>query len=254
VEDGTIFSMTDFAVDKAEQLWGISAYAVHPLQVNGTAVACGAEIALQTPQDPRFYGLTFAPVGVLDAAKEVLVAGNNVGELWSISESGQLSLRGNFGTVPANDGQGHAYAGTHVGKPFALSGDIVFLANGGDPVGFATVRDCDNPAMSTTCSDINTLIEIDVPKLDPGGSQSVRKSIRGQIVKRPGCADGTDGLYGDMYGIAAWKAKVYGFSRSGSIVEIDTTDGTACQVVPNTAKKFAGAGVTTLAPIIPLPE
>lgn len=256
VDDGTIFSMTDFAVDKGEQIWGISAYAVHPLQVNGTGVACGAEIALQTPQDPSFYGLTFAPVGVLDATKEVLVAGNNIGQLWSINEGGELSLRGNFDTVPPDDGHGHPYE--HPGTVFALSGDIVFLANGGNPVGFATVRDCADPTMSTTCSDDNTLIEIDVPKLaNMNGNQSVRKSLRGKIVKRAGCTDDTDaagGFYGDMYGIAAWKSKVYGFSRSGNIVEIDTTDGTACRVVPNTGLKFAGAGVTTLAPIIPLPE
>jgi hypothetical protein len=258
VEEGTIFSMTDFAVDKGEQLWGISAYAVHPLQVNGAAVACGAEIALQVPQDLRFYGMTFAPVGVLDPAKEVLVAGNNGGELWAIDEGGALSLRGNFGPVPSDDGQGHPYDPAHKDTIFALSGDIVFLANGGNPVGFATVRDCADPMQTNTCSDDNTLIEIDVPKLaNMNGNQSVRKTIRGKIVKRAGCTDDTDaadGFYGDMYGIAAWKSKVYGFSRSGNIVEIDTTDGTACRVVPNTGLKFAGAGVTTLAPIIPLPE
>ena len=255
VDDGTIFSMTDFAVDRGEQIWGISAYAVHPLQVNGAAVACGAEIALQIPQELRFYGMTFAPIGVIDPATEVLVAGNNGGELWAISESGQLNLRGNFGMVPMDDGQGHSYKATHVNKPFGLSGDIVFLANGDNPVGFATVRDCLIPAETNDCSTVNTLIEIDVPKLaNMNNTESVRKSIRGQIVKRPGCADGTDGLYGNMYGIAAWKDKVYGFSRSGYIVEIDTTDGTACQVVPNTGLKFAGAGVTTLAPIVPPPE
>jgi len=255
VADGTIFSMTDFAVDKGEQLWAISAYAVHPLQIDGTSVPCGQEIALQTPDNPRFYGLTFAPVGVLDPAKEVLVAGNTGGEVWAIDDTGALSLRGNFGTVPANDGHGHSYPAAHQGTAFALSGDIVFLANDGDPVGFATVRDCSDPLNAATCNTVNTLIEIDVPKLATGnGTQLVRKSLRGQIVKAAGCADGTDGVYGNMYGIAAWKDKVYGFSRSGSIVEIDTTDGTACQVVPNTGLKFAGAGVTTLAPVIPLPE
>lgn len=255
VTDGTIFAMTDFAVDKGEQLWGISAYAVHPLQIDGTSVPCGQEVALQIPDNPRFYGLTFAPEGVLDPTKEVLVAGNTGGELWAIDEAGALSLRGNFGPVPANDGHGHAYDPDHQGTTFALSGDIVFLANDGAPVGFATVRDCSDPLNAATCNPVNTLIEIDVPKLAMGnGNQLVRKSLRGQIVKRAGCDDGTDGMYGNMYGIAAWKDKVYGFSRSGSIVEIDTTDGTACQVVPNTGLKFAGAGVTTLAPVIPLPE
>lgn len=260
VADESVEAMTDFAVDKSEKLWGISAYAVHALLGEGTSVQCGQQIGLQgLPQDPRFYGLTFAPIGVIDPAKEVLVAGNTQGQLWAVGEGGALTLRGNFGTVPDDDGQGHDYAVTHRGELFALSGDIVFLANNGSPVGFATVRDCADVTQPSTCNEDDTLIEIDVSKLSNmnNANESVRKSIRGKIVKREGCADGTTGAvgeYGHMYGIAAWKDKVYGFSRKGNIVEIDTDDGTACGVVANTGKKFAGAGVTTLAPIVPVPE
>ena len=86
------------------------------------------------------------------------VAGNNAGELWAIDSGGTLTQHGNFGTVPANDGHGHTYPAANKGQLWELSGDIVFLANGGSPVGFATVRDCPNPPSQTGCSTIDTLI------------------------------------------------------------------------------------------------
>ena len=56
-----------------------------------------------------------------------------------------------------------------------------------------------------------------------------------------------------MFGIAAWNDKVYGFSRSGNLVEINTADGTGCLVTQYADDKFAGAGVTTMAPVTPPP-
>jgi hypothetical protein len=242
-------AMTDFAVDKDLHLWGVSKSAVHPLTVQGSAVHCGAAVPLDPSKNVSFYALTFAPAGVLDPTKEVLVAGNTAGQLWAIDGAGNLSQHGTFGKVPNDDGNGNAY--DNAGKEWELSGDIVFLANGGKPIGFATVRDCPNPPSTKNCNTVNTLIEIDVAKLGAATTQSVTKAVRGQIVKRQGCNDATQGDYGNMYGIAAWGSKVYGFSRSGMLVEIDTSDGTGCLVQAYDADKFSGAGVTTLAPIQP---
>ena len=59
--------------------------------------------------------------------------------------------------------------------------------------------------------------------------------------------------YGSMFGIAAWNSKVYGFSHSGAVVEIDNTTGGAC-LLQRGAEVWLGAGVTTVAPVIaPLP-
>ncbi|HEY3357730.1 MAG TPA: hypothetical protein VGQ83_31040 [Polyangia bacterium] len=55
--------MTDIAVDKDGHLYGVSASAVYPLQVNGTTVHCATRWPL--PTGARFYGLTFAPATVL---------------------------------------------------------------------------------------------------------------------------------------------------------------------------------------------
>jgi hypothetical protein len=245
-------SMTDLAVNGQGDLWGISAKNVYHLAPSGGAVHCDKTIPLTNPATVQFYGLTFAPVGVLGAGKEVLVAGNTDGELWSIDENGTLALHGNLGKVPANDGQGHTYSSKNQGQRWELSGDIVFLANGGKAVGFATVRDCPKPPSTQGCNTTDTLLEIDVAKLGSATTQSVAKAVRGQIVAGAGCAAPSGGPFGSMYGIAAWSSKVHGFSHSGAIVEIDNVTGAAC-LVKSGAELWDGAGVTTVAPVIAPP-
>jgi hypothetical protein len=58
-----------------------------------------------------------------------------------------------------------------------------------------------------------------------------------------------------MFGIVAFQAKVYGFSRRGDFIEIDNDTGTGCLVTPSPTVKFAGAGITTIAPVaVPPPR
>jgi hypothetical protein len=198
-----------------------------------------------------FYGLTFAPAGVLGAG-EVLVASNTAGELWSVVPSGtsaSVTQHGTFGTVPANDGHGHTMK--YPGTAWELSGDIVFLANNGSPVGFATVRDCEKPPSSSNCNETDTLIEIDVGALKSATTQSVVQSVRGQVVKAASCTDPDNTTYGSMYGIAAFGADVLGFSHEDTIVKIDNTDGTACLVLNTSGNAWSGAAITTVAPVMP---
>src|SRR5262249_52428475 len=155
---------------------------------------------------------------------------------------GNLTQHGTFGAVPASDGHGHTYK--NAGKEWELSGDIVFLANNGNPLGFATVRDCPTPPSTTSCNTTDTLIELDLTLLKTAGAQVVTKQtggVRGQIVKAPGCNDPTNTSYGSMYGIAAYQDKVYGFSHQGYIVTIDNNDGTACLALQTTSDSWAGA-------------
>jgi len=176
-------------------------------------------------------------VGVLDPAKEVLVAGNSAGELWAVDSSGNLTQHGNFGTVPANDGHGHTYS--YPGTQWELSGDIVFLANNGSPVGFATIRDCKTPPSSATCNKSDTLAQINMSALKSATTGSVLQSIRGEIVG-----------FGSMYGISAYEDKVFGFSHSGDIVQINNSDGTATLVQSTPSNLWAGAGVSTAVKVI----
>ena len=257
---GQDYSMTDIAVNETGELWGISSHYVYPLQISGTTVHCVSSYALNAPNGVVFYGLTFAPTGVLGSG-EVLVAANTAGELYSVVQSGNgvtLTQHGTFGDVPTNDGRGHNYpsdssTGNTVGKAWELSGDIVFVKGSGSsgPLGFATVRDCATPPATSKCSNVDTLIEIDVGMLMNATTQSVTKSIRGQVVKSSTCNDPANQSYGGMYGIAASGASVYGFAHAGSIVQIDNNDGTACLVQSTPSQQWDGAAITTVENVVP---
>jgi hypothetical protein len=256
--DGQDPNMTDLAVSDTGEIWGISEANVYRLEVQANGVVhCAQTLPLNNPQQINFYALTFAPKGVLDPDAEVLIGGNSAGQLYAIDANGGLTQKGTFGAVPQNDGNGHTYDSENVNKPWALSGDIVFVANEGNPVGFATVRDCPTPPSSNGCNEVDTLIEIDVAAMTTATTGSVTKSIRGLIVKGPGCSDTAAG-YGRVYGIAAHQDKVFGFFRSsgdGFAIEIDNNQGTACLVSSYPETPFAGAGITTLAPVVPpIPE
>lgn len=257
---GKVSSMTDLAVDEDLHIWTVSAAAVHPITVTGNVAHCGQPITLTDPilmdKNKRFFALSFVPKGVLDPNKEVLVAGNTAGELWAIADDGTLTQHGTLGNIPKDDGHGHVYPNYDASKTRAweISGDIAFLSNNGKPVGFVTVRDCPNPPSSTGCNLVDTLLEIDMTKLVQVGKQSVKKSLRGQILKRPGCNDAANASYGYLYGIATWNDKVYGFGREGNLVDISLADGSACLVKNYPASMFSGAAVTTLAPVVPPPN
>jgi hypothetical protein len=248
-------AVNDIAVDKDGNVWGVTGDKGQPNYIfqvdlsNAGQVKCGQPLEVKASAGEQFFGLTFAPVGLINDQKEVLIGGNTAGELWAIDQTGAVSQHGSFGVVPSNDGNGNAYASNHVGSLWRLSGDMVFLANKGNPVGFATVRDCEDPQTTSTCSDIDTLIEIDLSKMKPVGKQSILKSIRGQILKRNGC-QGLPENFSRLFGIAAWNDNVYGFSSTQALVAISTEDAKGCLVQDYPGIGFYGAGVTTLAPIV----
>jgi hypothetical protein len=242
-------SMTDIAVDKDGKLYGIATKTIYlDMKIVGSSVQCTTNakaITGGTAAKAVFYGASFAPVGTLDPNNETLVVGNTDGELYEVDiTSGAITLINNFGTVPS--GQGFMYPG----GAWEMSGDIVFLANNGMPIGFATLRDCQAPPSSSSCNPTDTLVQIDLAKfaMGPAGNGV---TIRGPIVKSSGCADTTP-KYGGMYGIAAFEDKIIGFSHTGFTVSISNNDGTAC-LIAGTQPKWDGAGVTTTAPVVAPP-
>lgn len=234
-------SMTDIAIDKTGKLYGVSQVAAYPMTIQGGGVHCDDVWAL--PPNTKFYGLSLAPENTV-AAEETLVAANDAGEIYAISKTGQPTILGNFG----KDGNG---------KLYQLSGDIVFLSNNGAPVGFATVRVCPTSGSCTAVAD--TLVQLDLTKMKLGNTTSVVKSIRGVLKQGSSCTNTTPPpSYGSMYGIAAYKDQIYGFSHAGGIVQINNGNASVCLVsVPQVAAAdilFSGAGVTTVASVIPPPN
>ena len=229
-------SMTDIGVAKDGSLYGVSQGAAYPLTISGSNVHCAAKWPLPSKNN-NFYGLTVAPENTV-AAAETLIAADDSGSLWKIdATTGATTQVGTLGTDPSS------------GQPWGLSGDIVFLANSGSPVGFATVR--------VKSTDPDTLIEVDVSKV-VSGSASAMKAVIGKVAQGSGCAPPTSGSapsvgtgFKSMYGIAAYEDKVYGFSHLGDIVQIDNNTGSACLLSADSSRSFSGAGVTTSAPVVP---
>jgi hypothetical protein len=265
IGNGGATAMTDLAVDKDGKLYAVSGRDVYlDMKINGTTVQCAQNSKPLPSNTGTFYGASFAPAGTLDPSVETLITANSGGDLYVVdTATGNATLVGNFGNVPANDGNGFTYQ--HAGTRWELSGDIVFLENNGNPVGFATVRDCPTPPSTTGCDRTDTLIEIDATKLSKQNPTNVTTSVRGAVVKAQGCNDPNNTSYGSMYGIAAFQGDIIGFSRIYSsqqsaelslVVRIDNNKGTACLVADDTAQApggWAGAGVTTKAPVIKPP-
>ena len=231
--------MTDIAVSKDGRLFGVSPAAAFPLTIQGSTVHCEAKWPL--PYGTHFNGLSFAPENTV-APEEALIGGNATGGLyWIDQSSGTPTQVGTLGTDP------------NTGMPFGVSGDIVFMANHGNPVGFATVRTCTDPNVSSTCDKVDTLIEIDVGALHPG-TQSVLKAIRGKVTRGSWCTSASsETSFGAIFGIVALGSQVYGFSRWGDFVDIENGDGSGCFQWNATGVNFAGAGITTVAEVVAPP-
>lgn len=262
--------MTDIAVSKDGKLFGVSPTAAWPLSiqtitldagappsdggaadasaeggatdggaldagaVTQTIVHCDAKWPL--PYSTHFNGLSFAPENTI-AKGEVLVGGNALGELYAIdSNNGNPTIVGKLGTAPNN-------------LPWGVSGDIVFMANKGNPIGFVTGRTCTS---NTTCDQVDTLLEIDMKQLKLGNATSVLKAVRGPIKRGASCAS-QQPQYGAIFGIVALGAKVYGFSRWGDFITIDNDTGAGCLDWSAPGINFAGAGITTTAPVVAPP-
>jgi hypothetical protein len=231
-------AMTDIAVDEAGDLWGVSAHDAYPLVIQGSTVHCAKTLPLASVQATSFR-LAFAPAGVIDAASATVVVGDTSGALWKLdTTTGILEQHGTLGAVPADDGHGHTYA--NAGKPWEVSGDLVFFVDNGVPRGFATVSDCPSPPSPTGCDGTDTLLELDMTQLKAAGTQDVTLAVRGQTVKASGCSDSAHTSYGGIAGLALWNTHLYGFSRHGYIVALSQVDGSACLLV-DTSQVWAGA-------------
>jgi len=256
-DGGLVTAMTDIAVDKRGRIVAVARDRVFlDVRIVGAAVVCGSSVQLVgDASSTAFYGATFAPAGTLGNADETLVVANSEGELYAVDlATGALSVIGTFGAVPARDPNGQTYPSGNVGKAWSLSGDLVFLDNGGRSVAFATVRDCPNPPSSSNCSTSDSLLELDLTKLRYGSRAVVTRRLLGRITADTRCTNDPASAFGRTFGITAYKGAIFGFGRGSLVTRIDNTTAKACVVADLTGTLpvgFAGAGVTTAAPIDP---
>lgn len=81
-----------------------------------------------------------------------------------------------------------------------------------------------------------------------GSSSDVLARLAPQTFAASPIGSGTG--YGQIWGIAYWKDKVYGFTNAGQFVLIDPVTGIATMVSQQSGMAWWGAAVTTLAPVL----
>lgn len=81
----------------------------------------------------------------------------------------------------------------------------------------------------------------------PGSNGDVLAKLAPQTFTASAVGTGTG--YGQIWGVAFWKNKVYGFTNQGYFVVIDPTTGAAMSI-SQTNQMWWGAAVTTTAPVI----
>ncbi|MGE5184254.1 MAG: hypothetical protein ACM31C_19430 [Acidobacteriota bacterium] len=179
----------------------------------------------------RMIGVSFSSVYQVDTAtaKTTLLSSSLDGNFNGLSfvPAAQLGASGDDILVGTDNADGKVYridpmTGTatqvgDMGAGFMSSGDLVAVA------GFGTVQ--------TVTGSTNDRLA----KLAP-------QTFAAMPI-------GTDTGFGQIWGVAFWKNKVYGFTNNGQFILIDPTTGAATLVSQN-GVQWWGAAVTTLAPVI----
>ena len=176
-------------------------------------------------------GVSFSSVYRVDTtnAHTTLLTANLAGEFNGLSfvPADQLGQTGDDILVGTRNSDGKVFridatsgAATQVGDmggSYASSGDLVAVAN------FGTVQTI------------------------PGASNDMLARLAPQTFAATPI--GTSTGFGEIWGVAYWKNKIYGFTEAGAFILIDPNTGVAT-LVTNTGLAWYGAAVTTLAPVI----
>lgn len=204
----------DIAVDATGKVFGTTDDAF--IAVNPKDATCTRIIA----KDDLPNSLSFVPAGLVDAGKESLVGYAFDTSLKAVRYVKIDTTTGQMTDVGLLNPSGAT-------KKYVSSGDIFSVANDGNKA-FLTVRE--DPA--TTGPDM--LAEVD-PK-----TGTIKRIVGSTLQKQ-------------IYGLAYWAGKAYGFSGDGNVTEINVLTGVSNLVTTlkdkdNVAVPWFGAGVTTAAP------
>lgn len=161
------------------------------------------------PERRFFVGLSWVPRGVVDAGNEVLVGATTDGALWRIDLSTGRATQ--LFTLPRASGQS-----------WEISGDLVSID--GDAT-YITLR---RTGASSTSPDVLGVVDFR------------NRGLR--IVSTNGVG------FSRVFGLGYWRQTLYGFTRAGEFITINTRTSAGRRVSMPTMQ-FSGAGVTTIASI-----
>jgi hypothetical protein len=104
-----------------------------------------------------------------------------------------------------------------------------------------------NMGAYTSSGDLVAVANFGTMQTVPGGSGDVLARLAPQTFAATPVGNGTG--YSQLWGVAFFKDKIYGFSNGGAFVLIDPNTG-AGSMVSNSGIAWWGAAVTTLAPVL----
>ncbi len=207
--------LLDIAVDGQGTIFGTTDAAF--LAINPADATCTRIVAKTGLPN----SLSFVPAGTLDAAKDALVgyafdtSSNAVKYVRIDTIDGKMTEIGNLNPPSAT-------------TKYVSSGDIFSVAAAGNKT-YVTVH-----KMGSTGAD-------ELAEIDPKTGQI--KTIVGNT------------LQSNIYGLAYWGGKAYGFSEDGNVTEINVANGVSNVITTlkkdDVAVPWFGAGVTTEAPTTP---
>jgi hypothetical protein len=116
-----------------------------------------------------------------------------------------------------------------------------------DPATGATTQVGDMGAFSSS-GDLVSIASFGTVQTVPGSSSDVLTKLAPSTFAATAVGSGTG--FSEIWGIAYWKDKVYGFTNGGDFVLIDPNTGAATLVSHQDGLAWWGAAVTTLAPVI----
>ena len=210
-------AVIDIALDEASNMYGTTSSSLY--RIDKANAKC-TKVA-DAPSRQNFpNSLSFVPKGTLDKGVEALVGYVDDVYVSIDPQTGKLTTVGKLDNI----------------RPSRVrsSGDIVSVIGG--PT-YLTVTGFGNDPLPQ-CQAADCLVEID--------------PVTGSLVKNLGPLNARQ----DVFGVAFWAGAIYGFSKSGSLFQVQTAGGTltlteiAIPAAP-AGLSFFGAGSTTSAPVLP---
>jgi len=117
-----------------------------------------------------------------------------------------------------------------------------------DPTTGATTEVGDMGGAYASSGDLVSVANLGTLQTVPGTSSDVLATLAPGTFAATSVGSGTG--FSEIWGIAYWKNKVYGFTNGGDFVLIDPNTGAATLVSHQDGLAWWGAAVTTLAPVI----
>jgi hypothetical protein len=204
--------MTDIALDKDGQMFGVSFTTLYRIDYKSVAGEARVAKMADLPSGLDFNGLTMVPAGMLDPSVEVLVGITRGGDSYRIDvgASATTATASKLGSYGGNWGNS--------GDAVGIIGDAVYAAMFGQLSG-------------------NVDIGVIAPK-----TGAVTKDLGPTGLMDDGSSTG-------LWGVGYWGGTMYAFSADGKVYSIDLSTGVAKNIpVSGGPSSWWGAGVSTSAP------